>query len=154
MARPRIHVADGDTIICNLAAEIAAWRVDHARSVEAYRDQQHAESVESWERRGRKDYRGQPTPRPMRSNEITLPADFVEVRKIEEGWLPYSLPMLTGQDGLSESAKQVWRKEINRLEHDGLVEIRGAKATEIRLSESGKQRVAELTKQAETESSE
>lgn len=60
-------------------------------------------------------------------------------------WLRYDLAAFSGRNDLTESEKQIWRRTIrNDLGRQGLVQIYGIKAREIRLTEKGRLRVDEL----------
>jgi hypothetical protein len=66
-----------------------------------------------------------------------LEREFEEARA---GWIDYDLELFAGT-GLTESAKQVWRKAVRDLVADGILERQG---NEIRLTHAGHKRVERL----------
>ncbi len=58
------------------------------------------------------------------------------------GFVTYDLELFSGRSDLTESHKQIWRREVRRLESEGIVE-RAVRL--IRLTDVGKARVKDLT---------
>ncbi len=59
----------------------------------------------------------------------------------QDGWVVYSLELFSGRSDLTESHKQIWRREVRRLESEGIVE-RAVRL--IRLTDDGRARVTQL----------
>ena len=66
-----------------------------------------------------------------------------DLENARAGWIKYSLPLFSGRDDLSESAKQIWRRAVRQLEADGLVE---RDHPYIRLTEAGRSKLGALVK--------
>lgn len=58
-------------------------------------------------------------------------------------WMPYKLDLLAGKR-LDQATRKAWQRAVAELEQTRLVEIRGVRGSDIRLSSKGRRRVREL----------
>ncbi len=67
-----------------------------------------------------------------------------ELKDAQEGWIKYDIAVLSGRDDFSDSERIRWQQAVRKLEAEGLVEIIGVKATQVRLTAAGTRFAKEL----------